>query len=236
MVMVRLFKVADLFAGIGGFSLGLESTGRFETVAFCESSTWCQKVLKKHWGGVPIYDDIKTLKGPEIANVDILTGGFPCQNISSSGAKDGIDGNQSGLWREYLRLIRYVQPRYAIVENVSALLVRGMGRILSDLARIGYDSEWCSLSAAQFGAPHLRNRVWLVAYPRCQPAQIPPARRFTTITQPDGIGWWETESPPLRMAHGLPGRLDRLRGLGNAVVPQIVAHIGREILNYEREH
>lgn len=235
---LQMMLVADLFSGIGGFSLGLEMTGHFETVAFCENSTWCKKVLKKHWPAVPIYDDIRRLEATDLAGVDVLTGGFPCQDISSSGGKDGIDGQQSGLWAEYARLICDVRPAYAIVENVSALLVRGMGTVLADLARIGYDSEWCSLSAAQFGAPHLRNRVWLVAYPRCQPTQIPAGRRFAAITQPDGIGWWETEPPPLRMDDGLPRRLDRynrLKGLGNAVVPHIVAHIGRQIIEWEQQ-
>lgn len=161
-------KVLDLFSGIGGFSLGLERAG-FKTVAFCEIEPFCRKVLKKHWPDVPIYEDVRELNANMLKNdgiaVDVICGGFPCQDISNAGAKAGIDGKRSGLWSEYARLIGELQPRYVIVENVAALLHRGMGRVLGDLAKIGYDAEWHCIPACYVGAPHERDRLWIVAYP-----------------------------------------------------------------------
>jgi DNA (cytosine-5)-methyltransferase 1 len=131
----------------------------------CESDEFCRAVLAKHWPNVPCYRDVATLTGAQTAPVDILCGGFPCQDISVLWTGEGLDGTRSGLWREFLRLIGEIRPRYVIVENVPALLARGLGRLLGDLAEIGYDAEWDCLPAAAFGAPHLRNRIWIVAYP-----------------------------------------------------------------------
>ena len=162
-------KVLDLFAGIGGFSLGLERTGGFETVAFCEIEEYPQKVLKKNWPGVLIYPDVTKLTAEIMVadgiRPDVITGGFPCQDISTAGTGAGIDGERSGLWSEIARLIGEVRPRYAIMENVSALLGRGLDRVLGDLAEIGYDAEWHCITAASAGAPHRRDRIWIVAYP-----------------------------------------------------------------------
>ncbi|MAU41000.1 MAG: hypothetical protein CMF31_05190 [Kordiimonas sp.] len=142
-------KHLDLFSGIGGFALGLQWAGGFETVGFCEIDPFCQKVLAKHWPHVPIYDDIKELDGDQFAGaVDIITGGFPCQDLSIAGRKAGIDGDRSGLWSEMVRLARQIRPRYIIVENVTNLLAgpsekRGgwFGRVLGDLAEIGFNAE-----------------------------------------------------------------------------------------------
>ena len=162
-------KLLDLFSGIGGFSLGLERSGGFKTVAFCEIEEYPQAVLRKHWPKVPIYDDIRTLTAERLATdgiaIDAICGGFPCQDISTAGKGAGIDGERSGLWKEYARLIGELRPRYAIVENVAALLGRGLGRVLGDLAAVGYDAEWHCISASAVGAPHERDRVWIVAYP-----------------------------------------------------------------------
>lgn len=169
-----MLTVLDLFSGIGGFSLGLSQTGGFRTEAFCEIESYPQQVLKKHWPGVPIYDDIKELTSERLVRdgipaIDVITGGFPCQDISVAGEQVGIEGSRSGLWGEYARLIGEIRPRYAVVENVSALLSgdRGQwfGAVLRDLARIGYDARWGCISAADCGALHLRNRVWVLAYP-----------------------------------------------------------------------
>ena len=171
------FKVIDLFSGIGGFSLGLEETGHFETVAFCEIEKYPQKILKKHWPDIPIYEDVKNVTAERlrtdgvISNGDriVVTGGFPCQDISVAGHQKGITAERSGLWSELHRLIGELRPDYAIVENVSALLSGGngrwFGRVLGDLAEIGFDAKWYSIQASDMGAPHKRNRVWILAYP-----------------------------------------------------------------------
>ena len=160
-------NVLDLFSGIGGFSLGLDRTGGFRTVAFCEIEPYAQKVLAKNWPGIPIYDDVRELTSEKLKAdgiiVDVITGGFPCQDISHAGKGAGIEGERSGLWSEIARLIGELRPRYAIMENVSALLGRGLDVVLSDLAEVGYDAEWHCIPASHVGAPHIRDRIWIVA-------------------------------------------------------------------------
>lgn len=162
------FKVLSLFAGIGGFDLGLERTGGFETVAFCEIDPFCQRVLKKHWPEVPCYDDVRTLTAERLAAdgiaVDVICGGFPCQDISTAGKGAGLAGERSGLWSEIARLVGELRPQFVIVENVSALLGRGLGTVLGDLAALGYDAEWHCIPASAVGAPHRRDRIWIIAY------------------------------------------------------------------------
>lgn len=176
--MTEKLKVLDLFSGIGGFSLGLERTGGFETVAFCEIEEFPRRVLNKHWPEVPCYHDVRKLTADVLngdgISVDVITGGFPCQDISVSGRQAGIGSDtRSGLWSEIIRLIRQLRPKFVIVENVANLL-RGpsnkpgawFGRVLGDLAECGYDAEWQNIPASSIGAPHRRERVWIVAYPR----------------------------------------------------------------------
>ena len=164
-------KVLGLFSGIGGFELGLQRAG-FEISAMCEIDPFCRRVLAKHWPGVPIYEDVRELTGERLAadgiSVDVICGGFPCQDISGAGRKIGIGGSRSGLWADYLRLIRDVRPKFAIVENVSDLLVRGIDRVLGDLAEIGLDAEWHAIPACTLGAPHERDRIWIIAHPQGQ--------------------------------------------------------------------
>ena len=177
-IVTDKLKVLDLFSGIGGFSLGLERTGGFETVAFCEIEEFPRRVLAKHWPEVPCYHDVTKLTGAILAadgttGIDVITGGFPCQDISIAGKQAGIGkGTRSGLWSEIVRLIGELQPSYVIVENVANLLSgpsekRGgwFGRVLGDLAECGYDAEWENIPASAVGAPHRRERIWLVAYP-----------------------------------------------------------------------
>lgn len=163
-----ILRVLDLFSGIGGFSLGLERTGGFETVAFCEIDPFCRRVLAKHWPNVPIYEDVRELNADTLARdgiaVDVICGGFPCQDISSAGNRAGIDGDRSVLWSEYARLIRELRPCFALVENVADLLGFGLDRVLGDLAEIGFDAEWHAIPACALGAPHERDRVWIIAY------------------------------------------------------------------------
>ena len=161
-------RVLDLFSGIGGFSLGLERAGGFETVAFCEIEPYCRRVLKKHWPDVPCYEDVRTLTADTLRRdgiaVDVICGGFPCQDISFAGKGAGLAGERSGLWFEYARLIGELRPRFVIVENVGALLSRGLDAVLGTLAALGYDAEWDCIPASAVGAPHVRDRVWIVAY------------------------------------------------------------------------
>jgi DNA (cytosine-5)-methyltransferase 1 len=162
-------NVLDLFSGIGGFSLGLERAG-MRTVAFCEIEPYCRAVLKKHWPDVPCYEDVRTLTKQRLdadgVSVELIAGGFPCQDISLAGKGAGIaDGTRSGLWAEIARLSGELRPRYVVVENVAALLGRGLERVLGDLAAVGFDAEWHCIPASALGAPHRRDRFWLVAYP-----------------------------------------------------------------------
>ena len=166
-------RVLDLFSGIGGFSLGLERAG-MTTVAFCEIEEYPRKVLAKHWPGVPIYEDVRDvskqrLDADGITGIDVITGGFPCQDLSNAGRKAGIDGERSGLWSECARLLGEIRPKYAIFENVTALLSGDNGkwfeRVLWDISQVGYDAEWHCISASDIGAHHHRDRVWIVVYP-----------------------------------------------------------------------
>lgn len=162
-------RVLDLFSGIGGFSLGLEKTGGFETAAFCEIDKAAQSVLKKHWSNVPIFEDVSTLKAKDLdGSIDVICGGFPCQDISLAGKGAGLAGERSGLWFEFHRLIQEIQPKWVIAENVSALRSRGLDEVLRSLAEIGYDAEWHCIPASAIGAKHKRDRIWIIAYPREQ--------------------------------------------------------------------
>ena len=167
-----MIRVMDLFSGIGGFSLGLKKAGGFTTVCYCEIDQACQQVLyglmlDGALDTAPICTDVKRLDGaPWAGRVELICGGFPCQDISAAGLRAGIDGERSGLWREIARLVRQVRPRYVLVENVAALLGRGLERVLGDLAACGYDSEWDCLPASAFGAPHQRDRVFVVSHAR----------------------------------------------------------------------
>jgi len=163
-------NVLDLFSGIGGFSVGLERAG-MQTAAFCETNPFCRRVLKERWPGARLYGDVRYLTAKRLASdgiaIDLVAGGFPCQEISYAGVGGGMQGRRSGLWRHYARIIGEVRPQFAIVENVSALLDRGLGDVLGDLAALGYDAEWHCVPASAVGAPHQRDRVWIVAYPEC---------------------------------------------------------------------
>jgi DNA (cytosine-5)-methyltransferase 1 len=162
-----MYQHLDLFSGIGGFSLGLEATGEFETVAFCDYDPFCQKVLRKHWENVPIYGDIKELtyeklKANGINNIDIITGGYPCQPFSVAGNKKG-EQDPRHLWPEYFRLVQECRPTWVIGENVGGHIKLGLDTVLSDLESEGYSARTFSISASSIGANHKRERVWIVA-------------------------------------------------------------------------
>lgn len=236
-------RVLDLFSGIGGFSLGLERTGGFQTVAFCDVSPFSKRLIAHRWPGVPFYDDVRTVTSERLTadgiGVDVICGGFPCQDISVSGKGAGIEeGTRSGLWSEIVRLVREIRPRFLIVENVGALTFRGLGRVLGDLAEVGMDAEWYSIPANAVGAPHRRGRVWIVAYPHefgCEgsPLGFEALRQLERTSSP-AFRIPEPPEPPVRgVDDGVPDRVDRLFALGNAVVPQIPELIGRAILAAE---
>lgn len=240
-------RVLDLFSGIGGFSLGLERAG-FQTVAFCEIDKKCHKVLNKHWPEVPIFENVCTLTKELLdergITVDVICGGFPCQDISLAGKGAGIEGDRSGLWFQFHRLIKDIQPQYAIIENVSALRNRGLDQVLRSLAEIGYDAEWHCIPASAVGAPHRRDRIWIMAYPNDGGCLMRGDGKFsnadTNARFEDYIRrrtqefitreWREGQPRPYGVANGVPHRMDRLKQLGNAVVPQIPELIGRAIL------
>lgn len=157
-------RVLDLFSGVGGFSLGLHWTGGFETVAFCEQKPHAQAVLAKNFPGVPCHDDVTTYDFKE-GEADVITAGFPCQDISFAGDGAGLSGARSGLYREVIRALRVVRPKWAVLENVAALLSRGLDTVLGDMATVGYDAEWHCIPASAVGAPHRRDRIWIVAHP-----------------------------------------------------------------------
>ncbi len=165
-------KTLSLFSGIGGIELGLERTGGFETVAFCDMDKHCQAVLNKNWPGVPVFSDVKSLTKDHLpSNIDIITGGFPCTDVSFAGKAKGLfdeNGNltRSGLWKEYARLIGELKPKFCVIENVGYLRKNGLAIVLADLARLGYDAEWATITAESVGYPHQRERLFIISYPR----------------------------------------------------------------------
>jgi len=332
-------RVLDLFSGIGGIALGLDRAG-METVAFCEQDPHCQQVLAKHWPDVPCFDDVKDLSKKVLDNngirdISLIAGGFPCQDISTAGKQRGITGERSGLWKEFFRLIKEVKPRYVLIENVANLRSKGLATVIKDLWSIRYVGEWHIVSARSLGAPHLRERIFIIAWPapnsnsskildtdssqnrgkekesgstgtlrgvdpsnsfskglqghrhkesfQDSPSKESkefkyrgdePGRSSGKIPEPSNSNnlrcwkpfasekekqkWWseassclshrwEVESMLCGVDDGLPKGLDkaprgtekirreRIKQLGNAVVPQIPELIGREILNWERK-
>lgn len=243
-------NVLSLFAGIGGLELGLERAG-MTVVGQVEINPFCQQVLAKHWPDVPRHDDVRTTvqwwESEQRPHVDLICGGFPCQDISHAGKRAGITGPKSSLWGAMLDTIRHLRPRYVLVENVSALVVRGLDTVLADLAAIGFDAEWATLRASDFGAPHNRERIYIVAYapgvdgcgrnllagsgkrrPSFQAGELSGLDVLARRRAADR--WIEGEPDVARLVDGIPYQLDRITALGNAVVPAVSEHIGRRII------
>lgn len=306
--------VGSLFSGIGGLDLGLERAGM--TVRWnSEIDPYCCRVLSKHWPDVPNHGDITTIDWSTVEPVDVICGGYPCQPFSLAGVRRGEDDPRH-LWPHFADALRLLRPRFALLENVPGHLSLGFGRVLGDLAELGYDADWDCIPAAAVGAPHLRYRVFIVAHAqrvelREQPVAIArgerPAvvgddgsartladpdsrglawhaqterrgrevhpdeqrltdtqRRGTTVADPDGLAGsttgpreqqagsaggqdaitrtvgrrssrpreaWAPEPDVGRVADGVPARVDRLRALGNAVVPQVAEFIGRQLID-----
>ena len=324
---VSSLKHLDLFSGIGGFSLGLEATGGFETVAFCDIEKFPRKILKQHWTHVKQYKDIKELTNERLQTdgiipIDIITGGYPCQPFSVAGSQRG-EKDKRHLWPEMFRLVKECRPTWVIGENVSGHIKLGLDTVLEDLESEGYSTRAFSISASSVGANHKRERVWIVGHSQHNGsssstksrsfketsdnnqegkneagelagagrsnggADVEDTRRtlrqgslFETenenetgkenadqferssetsrngISYTNGTGsqglrserelresqeerqiswerWWEFEPDVGRVAHGVPKRVDRLKGLGNSLVPAIPYIIGQSILRGE---
>jgi len=247
------FKVLDLFSGIGGFSLGLERAG-METIAFCEIDPHAKKILKKHWPYVPILNDVCNINKEVFSEtVDVICGGFPCQDLSLAGRKGGLSAPRSGLWKEMFRIISDYRPKYTIIENVANLLSGERGRwfakLMYDLASIGYDAQWHIIPAAAVGAGHLRKRVWIVAYPseigwttsekiynniNYQLSKKRTPRSILVLLAHIKQISFKQVYPDHRKFNGLPDIVDRVERLGNTVVPQIPEIIGRAIIFAEK--
>ena len=242
-VVNKKLQTLDLFAGIGGFAYGLEKTGLYETKYFCEWDNVAQQVLKKHWPDVPCFGDIKDISGSDVGNVDIITGGFPCQDISLYGKGAGIEGDRSSHWYHYLRLISEIKPKGCIIENVSALRSRGLDTVLRGLNEVGYDAEWHCITAKHFGASHQRDRIFILAYHRGQ--GVSGFKPLECIQENGGPSQWGGEShlqsilsnpfgrsdcfpqPLLRGSDVRPaGWMDRLKQVGNSVYWPIVERLG----------
>ena len=177
----------DLFSGIGGFALGLEWVGGFETVAFCDNEPFAQELLKKRWPNVPIYEDVRTINEKELGRIDIITGGFPCQPWSLAGARKGAEDDRD-LWPEMVSLIEKLQPKWVIGENVRGFVNEPLGlqRTLSDLESIGYQAIPYIIPASGVGAFHRRERVWIIANPRGDGKPI-VRRESRELKQPEQI-------------------------------------------------
>ena len=242
--------VGSLFSGAGLGDIAAEAIG-LSHAWFCECDPFARAVLERRWPGVPVFHDVRDVHVKSAKRVDIVIGGFPCQDISVAGRGAGITGKRSGLWSEYARILRELRPWYAVVENVKALLGRGLDRVLGDLAEIGYDAEWDVFPAAAFGAPHLRERVILVAYPRGHRGRrrtpiLAPGGNLAIHGQPDGPVDWNglrLEGPRAQAAvsayrgpvvcrvdDGGAGWMDRLRCLGNGITPAVLRWVLERIL------
>ena len=230
-------KVLDLFSGIGGFSLGLERAG-METVAFCEIDPFCQKVLKKHWPDVPIFDDVRGLDYD--GSVDLICGGYPCQPFSVAGNRKGEEDDRH-LWPAMFSLIQKYRPNWVIGENVAGHINMGLDDVLADLENEGYAARTFVIPACAVNAKHRRERLWIVANcTRSIGDEYEVEQRYgeTSLQEVfrdrdsafDGGARWTPEGFVCRKANGVPDRMDRLKALGNAVVPQIPEIIGRAIM------
>ena len=275
-----MLTFGSLFAGIGGFDLGFERAG-FQCKWQVEIDDYATRVLERHWPNVHRERDIRQCGRHNLDRVDCIIGGWPCQDISYAGAGAGLNGARSGLFFEAARLVRELQPRAVVLENVAGLLTRGLDRVLGTLASFGFDAEWHCIPAAALGAPHIRDRVFIIGTTRAM-GNTNSTRRKTRAAKREVCGetrkqvlaargenvsdtngarrkgrgqngdfsgqaglrgrtgsdeiervrlafadWWATEPDVGRVAHGVPARVDRLRCLGNAIVPQVAEVVAR---------
>ena len=236
----RPLRVLSLFSGIGGLDLGLERAG-MEVVAQCEVDPYCCRILAKHWPHVPNFGDVTTIDWSTVPDVDLICGGYPCQPFSYAGVRRG-GSDPRHLWPHFRDAIRDLRPEWALLENVPGHLSMGFDDVLADLAALGFDAEWSIVSACAMGAPHTRERLFVLAHSESnarsgQGAHHRGAGPFRGVESRRGGGaprgqWWLREPAVDRVAHGVPRAVvePELRGLGNAVVPQVAEHVGRLIM------
>lgn len=230
--------VFSLFSGIGGIDLGLHAVG-FDTVAFCDNNPFPVSVLERRFPGLPVYPDVRALTGEDVGQVTCLAGGSPCQDVSLAGKRAGIrEGTRSGLWIEFARLIEEAQPDTVLFENVGGLLTLGAARVVMDLVNLGHDVFWFVLSAAECGAPHLRQRFFALACRRDRQhtwvrGVKPNEDCFRFPPGPEDVrGWHEVLArhpewaPALVIPKSGANRIPRIIAAGNAVVPQVAAEVG----------
>lgn len=259
-------KFLSLFSGIGGFDWGLERAG-MKCAGQVEIDNFCIKVLEKHFPNVKRIKDIKDVTENDFGAVDLVCGGFPCQPFSIAGKRKGKTDDRY-LWQEMFRVIKIYKPTWVLGENVTGIVNLGLGDVLFDLESAGYEVQPVIIPACAVGAPHRRNRVWIIAYSSsnglqnkkdeqilgkekqakffsCKSKNLKNVTNATSLyaqgyLQKQGkikLGrgaWWKTEPCVDRVADGIPTRVDRLKSLGNAVVPQIVEILGRLIMFQER--
>nr|WP_256489600.1 DNA (cytosine-5-)-methyltransferase [Pleionea sp. CnH1-48] len=242
-------KVLDLFSGIGGFALGLERAG-LEIVGFCEVDEHAINVLKRHWPETPIYNDIRYLDVGMLKDVDVICGGFPCQDISKANTKGkGLHGTKSGLWFEFFRVIKEVKPKHVLIENSANLRHRGLATILKNLHDVGYDAEWHVIPSSAFGANHQRARLFIIAYPNTPRLQRPILNgdslpisnkkekpEFTS----EGVSKWFAkwiQGLVISRDYAISQRMARsaIKHYGNSLDPHIAQFIGSELLKFNKE-
>jgi DNA (cytosine-5)-methyltransferase 1 len=240
--------VGSLFSGIGGFDLGLERAG-MKVIWQSEIDEFASKVLKKHWPDVPNLGDITKVDWTNIERPDVICGGYPCQPFSTAGKRGGASDARH-LWPEMFNAICNLRPRYALMENVRGHLSLGFGRVLGDLAEVGYDAEWQIIPASAVGAPHKRDRVFIVAYANNSKLgddnnrgsnQVTNATRSKVFVTHSSSGSacrtnsdWLSEPSVGRVVNGVSNRVDRLRSLGNAIVPQVAELVGALVIEHSK--
>ena len=226
-------RALDLFSGGGGFSDGFKRAG-IEVIAHSEIAEYPSRVLHHRWPETPNLGDV--ISAEYDGSVDIVCGGFPCQDISlaNSGSMVGIAGKKSGLWSEFYQQIRRHNPTFAIIENSPVLRTKGLDRILSELSEIGYDAEWHCIPATAVDAPHSRDRLWVISYPAGLGDRLPEGQVLTRRHFVKHVPEWPTEPRICRVADGVPDQKHRLALLGNAVVPTIPFIIAKALQDARR--
>lgn len=227
----------SLFAGIGGIDLGLERSG-MSCKWQVEIDDYANRVLAKHWPHVRRWSDVRTWPQPDTERVDLICGGFPCQDVSlAKHNAEGLAGQRSGLWFEFHRIIGLLRPRFVLVENVPGLLVRGFDSVLGGLAELGFDAEWSVVSACSVGAPHMRQRLFVLGYAKeVSPWNVNRQRaskrreQITGKRSCDEGTPWASEPCVARVAYGVPSGMDRLGATGNSVVPEVAELVGRRLI------